>query len=191
MAATLVELFQRFPFEDTPLEGYVKNYLKKHHWKIARILDFDDAVQEAAELHYRLLFRLHRSNSTIENDKHMMSLFKTSWSRHFITLSNKATEVATEIAINRFENEEEDATLDIDELGVAGDLNNDGYLWTLVEEAPKEVKQVLNLLLNPSPALEKAYGSKRGRTTNQWLCALLGYDSTKIDLVKTVETYFI
>ena len=78
---------EQFPFTG-PIEGYVKNFLKRNQWKVQHTLDFEDCVSEAKLTYIRLIRRLEKNNSKVENAKHFMSLFKTAWGRYFIDLAN-------------------------------------------------------------------------------------------------------
>ena len=118
---------------------YVPNFLRVHHWKVKNTLSFDDAVGEAQLQFWITIVRITKNGRTIENEKHLMSLFKTSWSRHFITLAKKDTKSVALV--------EHDETTEMIEQTLVGELNNGGYGLCLIEQAPLEFKQVVGLML--------------------------------------------
>lgn len=177
------------------IEGYTKNFIKANIWKVDKLYDYDDILQEAREQFLRTIKRMNANGDTIQNEKHMMALYKTSFSRHFITLCNKATKVSVEQNMSGFSMDSETA-LDFEAL--IGSDENGGYLECLVDQAPKEVQQVFNLLLNtPTEVLDiaiKAWNSQNKKGAgigNNFLCKMLGYDPTKVNLVDTVKNYLI
>ena len=176
------------------IEGYTKNFIRSNLWKVDKLYDYDDILQEAREQFLRTIKRMEANGDTIKNEKHMMALYKTSFSRHFITLCNRTTKVSVEKNMSGFT--ADDDALDFESL-IGSDENN-GYLECLIDQAPKEVKQVFNLLLNtPAEVLDIAINAwnmqnKKGAGVgNKFLCNMLGYDSTKVNLVDKVKTYLI
>jgi len=69
-------------------------------------------------------------------------------------------------------------------------------LLVMVEQAPEEVKAVLNFYLNtPQEKIKtcEAYWNKTNRRKidgNDYLCEILGYDSNCINLVDRCYEYF-
>jgi len=184
---------EKFPFSG-PIEGYVKNFLRKNHWRVQHILDFEDSVSEAKLTYVRLIRRLEKNGHEVENAKHFMSLFKTAWSRYFIDLSNKDTK-KLETPFAEFANEDNEDWL-LNSAWMSGYSVNTGYFEIVMRQAPTEVQQVLNLLLNtPKEVLDIAAlsWSTSGRDTtilgNAFLCKMLGYDSSKTNLVSKVKLY--
>jgi len=186
---------EKFPFSG-PIEGYVKNFLRRNHWKVQHTLDFDDSVSEAKLTYIRLIRRLEKNGHKVENAKHFMSLFKTAWGRYFIDLSNKDTK-KLEKPFRDFATEDNDDWL-LNSEWMSGSCINTGYFEIVLAQAPKEVKQVLNLFLNaPKETLELAASSwsSSGRDTtilgNAFLCKMLDYDPSKINLVSKVKLYLM
>lgn len=77
-----------------------------------------------------------------------------------------------------------------------GELCNAGELECLVEQAPEEVRQVLNILLGaPQELMELLVRSwkhrgKRNECGNNFLCALTGQDPSQIDLERALKDHF-
>ncbi len=141
-----------------PIEGYVVNFLKKNHWRIAATHDREEALQEA----YVVFLRTAARYPLVDGPAHFMSLFKRSWANEFNDLSVKATYARQMVSEHLFEDGEE-ATWTRDSVG---DLDNDGTLAVMVRQAPAEVVMVLNLFLSaPQELLELALSTwrKNGR----------------------------
>lgn len=130
---------EKMMYDFSTVRPYVLNFLEANYWKVKNILSFDDAVGEAQLQFWRTIIRINNQGRTIENEKHLMSLFKTSWSRHFITLANKDTKSVALV--------EHDEATEMIEQTLVGELNNGGYAVCLIEKAPLEFKQVLGLML--------------------------------------------
>jgi DNA-directed RNA polymerase specialized sigma24 family protein len=175
------------PTYDGPIAGYVVNHLHKNYWKVARTMPREDVLQEA----YVVFLRCKRAYPDMDTPQHFMALFKTAYGRHFIDLARADTAERVVFELPSYDNEDGHH-----ELEMAGDLNNDGELALLLEQAPSEVVSVLNLFLNaPQELLELALGSwqstdKRCKTGgSRKLCALLGLPADK-DIIKIVTDYF-
>lgn len=166
------------------VKPYVINFLKQHHWKVKDIMSFDDAVGEAQLQFWRTIIRLERRDCEIVNEKHLMSLFKTSWSRHFITLANKNTQSIKIVEMSPTDHE-------IFEKMVVGDLDNNGYCELVVEQAPGEIKQVILLLLKlPNEIMEVLTGLLRRdliEPANLMISRMLGKNPNDHVLHKTIH----
>jgi hypothetical protein len=181
---------KRFSFEG-PIEGYVHNFLAHNFWKIKNIMDYEDALQEARFLFCILLKRLEKSKSFVENDAHLMSLFKTAWGRYFITLSNKNTKYKETPFTNLISEESDNSDWVLNEAELAGFDINSGYFECLLSKVSGEVREVLCLLINvPQHLLKEAEEAYRGKNMNAFLCKALGKPSG-IDLVGKVKQYFL
>jgi len=179
-----------------PIEGYVVNFLQKNYWRVKNYFDYEDALQEARYTFTLLLRRMEKNGSIIENAKHLMSLFKSAWTRHFHTLSKRDTK-RIDFAISNYTKEDHDDWL-IDSINLASSSQNLGFLEITIEQAPSEVRQVLNLLLSaPKEVLSMAvesWGTKNkrnSRITNEFLCHMLGYNHKEIDLIKNTQSYLL
>lgn len=129
------------------IEGFVTNYLKANFWRVESTMSYDDALQEA----YVVFLRCERKYS-VEEPKHFMALFKTSLVRVFADLSKLDSELRN---IQSLQQEDSDGEPLVFE--AVGDLDNNGSVIAAIEQAPSEVKEVLQLLLNaPIELLELA-----------------------------------
>lgn len=169
---------KRLQFKGAP-EGWVVNQLHGNYWKVEPLGDWDDIMQEA-----RVCFcEVYNTYPEVE-DRHLMALFKTAWSRRFIDLAHKATRHRSEISVE---------TLPLE---TPGELSNSGFLAVLIEQAPDEVRSVLSLFLNaPSELLELATQSWRAKGRrkaegNSMINQCLGLPEGS-DPIGAVEDYFL
>lgn len=161
-----------------PIEGWVVNQLEREYWRVQSTMTRMDVMQEA----YIVFDRVRRTyEGKIKEPKHFMSLFKTSWTRHFTDLSVTDSECRTASVAESYADS-------------AGELENEGYLRTLVRQAPAEVRLVLTMFLNaPQELVDLATSSfqRVGRggqraADNRRVASLLGLPegSTPLDAVE-------
>lgn len=165
------------------IEGYVANFLHVNHWRVASTVLWQDCEQEA----YVVFLRCKRKYK-VDNPAHFMSLFKTAWFNCFTDLSNENT------AHREMFDWIEDAVAM--PLECAGETENDGYLATLIRQAPRDVTLVLNLFLNaPQEMLDIALsgwvnGDKRSKSKgSKKINRLLGLSPDQDTMGKVAE-YF-
>lgn len=173
-----------------PFEGFVVNHIARNMWRVSSHMDRDDVLQEARLVFYTLRRRYVESGEVVD-PPHFMALFKTSWLRHFNDLSN--TDTARRTNEVPYPQQEGDAGVEWQPLG---DRDNDGYLALLIEQAPSEVKSVLNLFLSaPQELLDMALTPWRGKDRrcraggSKHICKLLGLDEN-LDVMRMTEEYF-
>lgn len=178
------------PFKG-PIEGYVVNHVKRNFWRVEKNMEYEDVMQDANVIYLKLALKYH----DIDTPQHFMALFKTSWNNHFTDLSNAETAsraVMYENQLYTSDNEEEvsDAMNQI-----TGDLNNNGFINTMIRQAPEEVRQVVALFANaPAEILELASNAWREKRKNSdygnaMLCELLGI-KPGTNVINAVESYF-
>lgn len=122
------------------VKPYVLHFLRDNYWRVEDLLSYDDTLGEAQLQFWRTVSRLTRRGCIIENEKHMMALFRTSWSRHFTTLANKNSQQIKMVTIT-------DPTYNYIEETIAGCTDNDGYVLSLIATAPDEIRQGIMLML--------------------------------------------
>lgn len=160
------------------VKPHVLNFLHKNYWKIKDLMSWEDALGEAQLQFVRTIRRLEKRHCEIENERHLMSLFKTSWSRHFITLANKATKERV-VAI-------EPESL----INYIGEYDNNQYIQFLIDSAPKDIKQVLGLMIKApeelAQTLQTAFRVNQsqcnaklsqllGKPNKDWITELVNY----------------
>lgn len=176
-----------------PIEGYVKNHLRKNFWRVQRTMEYEDCLQES-----KLLFcELKAKYPVVDTPQWFMSLFKTSWFHHFSDLANSDTKIRTVRLSSDFTVDEDSDGFDFIASSIVGDSDNVGIMEVMVRQAPSEVRMVISLFLNaPSELLDlvatacrkRGKGSPRSKE-NKMLCQMLGI-SPSTDLLGTVHDYF-
>ncbi len=73
---------------DKIAETWMFSYAKNNLWRMDGDYDLDDLIQDGRMVWEKIITHY---NSTVTEPKHVMALFKTSFSRHIIDLSNKKT----------------------------------------------------------------------------------------------------
>jgi hypothetical protein len=170
-----------------PVEGYVVNFLAKNQWRVEKMQDREDSLQEA-----RLIFWRCRVKYPDVEDKHLMALFKTAWGRHFIDLANKATDASFLV----FDSSRGDSDDEAPKIDTAGDLDNDGMLVLMIKQAPREIQTVLSLFVSaPAELLELATeawrrGGKKNAEGNRMINRCLGVPEDH-DTIGNVRRYFL
>lgn len=172
------------------VEGYVVNTMKTQYFRVQRTLTRDEYVNEAFIVFSRVQTKYKK---TVDEDKHLMALFKTAWSRRLNDLSTEDTHqrMFVQAPITRSSEGE-----DIEGFDPVGDLDNDGMLAIVIREAPQEIKQVLNLFLAaPQEILDVALAGWSGQDRrckaggSARICKLLGLPEDR-DIMQEVEAYF-
>lgn len=164
-----------------PIEGYCVNHLKQNFWRLQSSMEYQDAMQEAQLVFYRLVAKYPK----VKEPQHFMALFKTAWGRRVTDLAHVDTHCRCEVAVPD----------DGDSSDLPGDLDNNGMVTLMIQQAPAEVKRVLALfLVAPAELLELAVTSWRqnGHNSpegNKWLCRSLGF-APGTDVIGMVEKYF-
>lgn len=164
-----------------PIEGYVVNFMQTNYWRVQATMTRVDVMQEA----YYVFLRCSRKYSaTVEGPQHFMALFKTAWRNHFTDLAHSDSQ-------HRCDGTQDGSVTTTE---VVGETENEGYLRTLVRQAPREVALVLTMLFNvPQEILEMCLSprSRSGRNggdaaDNARVAQLLGMppDSKPLDAVR-------
>lgn len=170
------------------VEGYVVNHLKKELWRISPTHAWEDAMQEARLIFWRCRVRY----PDIQEDKHLMALFKTAWTHHFTDLAKKASAGRHVVCASDLELDEDQSPA----WDLAGSPDNEGLLLLMIKQAPAEVQTVLSLFLSaPAELLElaaqawRASGKKKAEG-NKMINRCLGLPEDR-DSIGEVHRYFL
>lgn len=145
---------------------YAQKLIQKDAWKYANLgLTEDDLMQEAW-----MSFDYCVKKYKVKHPKHFMTLYKKRLFCQFWLLSKKSSKENLRIR------DEEQVTEALSSKGKHE--YNLGPLKILLERAPDEIKEVLNVLVNsPSEMVDELFMKKR--INNSDICKLLGYDPKK------------
>lgn len=166
-----------------PVEGWVVNHMTTNYWRVQATLSRMEVLQEANLIFLRTA---KHYEGQITEAKHFMSLFQRSWLNHFTDLAKIDSATRQGVSMTSADGTQYEAV---------GDVENLGYLRTVIRQAPREVAVVLNLLLNaPQELLDLATENWRksgkhhaggNKQVSQWLGLPEG--SRPLDVV---EEYF-
>ena len=191
-----------------PFEKYAAGVIHKNMWRFWGQHEFSDLLQESACVFYEV--RRDYADK-VDSPQHLMAIFKTALFRKVIhdvsqrSRKKNDREVIESLLPNGGRDKHvllEDADWSglsrLELAAVKSDFNPlpDAHLSTLLKEAPKEVRQVFNLLTSMTTevatTIETAQKAKRRAAfNNQHLCDLLGYDPNEIDLVGMCQEYML
>lgn len=130
------ETFVFTPIWGPEYEKWAKGFIRNHKWRVDRLLDEDDLMQEAWITFNYVANTYPRCNCS----KHFMALFKRA-------MINKMNDRSCRVKRRR-ETPEGAISCDITEVlsGRIGEITNGGYLAALLNEQPEELKIVLKML---------------------------------------------
>lgn len=178
------------PVYEGPIAGFVKNYLRKHFWRVDRFREMDDVIQDSYEL---FLILKNRYQDKVDNPAWFMALYRVSFVNFITNMSYKNSRSHAEVYQGSLSLNLEDVEV-IDFFSIMGDLENNGYSRVLLRQAPSEVKSVINLMLNcPTEmfeAVRDSFFSKKDHAGNEVLCKMLGKDPSKWNLISMVKNHF-
>jgi len=165
------------------IEGFITNFLKKNYWRVESYMTYEDCIQEAQVTFYRL----KNKYGNLDHPSHFMALYRTAWTNDFNDYAALATKHRNEVSSEMSEEAKDKQ--------VIGELANDGELSVMIEQAPSDIKLVLQLLLTAPVEVLDMFSSvwkKRGKYRdfgNEHLCEILGLEG-KTDIVNKINKYF-
>lgn len=173
---------KNFPMPDQGAVAWMHKYARKHFWRVAAWMDYDDLIQDG---YYAWCEVCWRYPHAVDNPAHIMSMFKLCFADKITDLSRGKTK------------QQDDARSDIVDVfdGDAVTMPDPSNFNLLLAKAPKVVKDTIELMTSErmKDELNKPYEkqvSGRRETLNERLCKLLNLDPNSIDVVKTTRLYF-
>jgi DNA-directed RNA polymerase specialized sigma24 family protein len=142
-------------------ETWTTRFMGQNRWRTDKINDVADLVQEA----YFIFDYVAASYPRVINDKHFFSLYKRSVSNKMHDWScRKSRRKAIEPA---------ELPSDVSDffIGRIGEVSNAGYVGALLNEAPEEMRLVLNYLSSNGLSDE---GTEKRENMSMKLCRILG-----------------
>ena len=163
-------------FYDQAFIGWTKNFIKENQWRVDTIHDFEDLLQECHIIFLKILERYPR----VVDRPHIMSLYKTSV-RNYFTDHARYMKRKNELHDYLPEDAATFAAFRI------GELEGAGYLSILLQEAPEEVKLLLNAysdetVLKKLREPQRRYKSERREGLSKRLCGYLGIGKVRLRL---------
>ena len=144
-------------------------FIKKNLWRCDHIHDFYDLLQDA----YLTFLKIATKYPRVMGQAHFMTLYRAA-------VSNEMHDRAR--YVRRKREQHLDTSVDAGDLcvGRISELSNEGYLRTLIEQAPEELKLALLCIGQNPKALHRVNGHREN--LNMKLRRVLGYDST-VDII--------
>lgn len=170
------------PAMDDGARNWMYAYAKKHYWRVAKWMEFDDLIQDG---HFAWVEVCRRYPHAVDTPAWIMSLFKLCFSDKITDLARGRTK------------QQDDARSDIVDvyespMMLVPDSSN---FMALAIKAPPLVKDTIALLSDEARREElnkpfERYPNGRRETLNDRICSLLGLDPKAVDAVKTTRLYF-
>ena len=183
------------PKWEPEIRNWASKLIKKNKWRYDPILEHTDLLQDA----YIQFLIVKDAYPRVVEPQHFMSLYKTTLLRHLCDEANhnirrKEIYIQTDFDVNVFAD------------GLIKELDNDGYLSILLQEAPADVRSVLELF-NDDATIEKLRepyhrpynGLSPRETLNERLCSLICTDyltnsgrkriRAKYDIVRRIKNW--
>ena len=159
---------------------------RRHYWRVAAWMEFEDLVQDG----YYHWARLVNRYTDVTDRPHLMQLFKRTFSNHIHDLSKKRTRTP-EQTLSTIPHEGIDDDEALDKFGSEPELAS---FRTFISQGPKPVQDVIALFLHDDgcQAIRAQYRHRKDgtrETVNERLCRLCGYDPEAIDLAWLVRAY--
>lgn len=189
------------PYLDEGMRGYIFKTAKKNLYRIAGY-ELEDLVQEGYACYYKCRMRyvgrppapnhtaLPFTNPTKLERRHFMSIVKTAFHNSISTLATKCPSgvefvVSDLVPPDRLQEEYWDSVIPL-----AGE---EVSVYMLIQTAPREIKQLLQLLVVDAVSLSyERFGKwhRKRETNNQRYCRLLGLPQD-YDLAGALERHFL
>ena len=177
------------PFEGM-IEAYTKKYVHKHWWRLENHFSYEDLMQEAYCVYLKCL---RRYEHVVDTPQWFMSLYQRSLTNRINDLSLEETALNQTVSTCMGDGE---SSFDFISELLPGDLENEAFTQILMEQAPEELKKVINFIDNaPQDLIQKVLdawstqGKKKSLGTTH-LCMLLGI-SSDFDIKKAAHDYFL
>jgi hypothetical protein len=175
------------PLLDAGIRGLIFNTVKKNYWRVANWLEFEDLIQDG----YMLWCKVRRRYPDVHEIKHLTALFKTTFTRHIIDLSNEKR-AGDEIALSQIVTRQDANTQAWEAL--LGTCPEEATLRCLLANAPAELKALWRFL-NSEDGRARLNGRYRQRlsgheTNNEFLCRVLGFNPATTDFKKIAQEHF-
>jgi hypothetical protein len=166
---------------DNGARNWMFKYCRKHHWRVASWIEFDDLVQEGYAAYYETLKRY----PTAKEPKHIMSLFALVFRSKIEMMVRAKRKQVDDADSDTIETYDGDAVQVLDSMDFV----------SLITKAPQAIKDALLLFTTEAgrQELAKPYevrGNGSRETTNDRFCKLLGKDPDTIDFSKELRMYF-
>lgn len=161
---------------DKGIRGWIVTTARKNYWRVASWYDLEDLIQDG----YVCYARCNQRYGHVRDQAHFMALVKTTYIHHITDLANERSRAVASVG------------MDPEVLNaVAPPTMPDGEFVALFHSLPKELKQLVSVLLDDAksiPYLKQATGNRE--TNNEYLCRLIGLDPLQVNLEAMFRAHF-
>ena len=168
-------------FMDAGARNWLQKFARKHYWRVAAWVDYDDLIQDGYVEYCEVLKRYPQATEA----SHKMRLFQLCFRSRIEDLVRANTKQVDDARSDIVEVYESPAM-------IVPDMSN---LHALLIKAPKDIKDALALMLDEKAREELVkpfvkYDNGRRETLNDRFCRLLGLDASKTDIVSSIRMHF-
>jgi DNA-directed RNA polymerase specialized sigma24 family protein len=180
--ATVRERVLWTPSWSEEIEGYTANFIRTNSWRLDRLDQFQDAMQDA----FLIFWKCKETYPRVIEARHFMALYKRA-------LINSTHDKAS----RRKRRDAVEVLLDVDAIdfyaGRIGETTNAGYAAALLAELPEELRFMLNKLaqgLPQEPVQPKTRGLKPRESLTMQLRRIfrLPINSDPLQIIKRLLT---
>lgn len=185
---------------DAGARAWLLKTAKLNFWRVDDWYEFDDLVQDGFVCWSRVIHKYETRTGRVRSRRHLMGLFKRTYSNHIHDLSKGRTRQPEEVGVldvtmltRRYQSEPLDGSeyRAWDAMECEGDAHD---YERMVVEAPTILQKLLRVLLRdgPSPAMRAAYRVGRDaqrETVNERLCKLIGADPADYDYATALRSF--
>lgn len=160
------------PYLDAGMRGFILNFARSNHWRVASWIELDDLIQEGWVCYYKCRRRyaaLDKPDPDRDNRRHMMALVKTSFRRRLDTLASQRTASVPEVSMTSMGCDGADV---IDR--IAGDDQID--VTSLIVGAPQELVDLVSILVRDASAFARDSVGVRETTAQRDTRVRVGVD---------------
>jgi hypothetical protein len=161
---------------DQGVRGWIFKTARENMWRVSSHIELSDLMQDGFLIWVKVTARY----PSVTEQKHRMSLFKTSFTNHIHDLSKKRTRL--ELVA--------EANLDtpMSAMLEGEDPNADPDLGFIIEQLPAALRRVLaRMIASDSPYRLRLDHTRE--TTNERLCRFAGLDPSKRDIQAALLQY--
>lgn len=174
---------------DAGVKGWIFNTARDNYWRVPSWYEFDDLVMDGY-LCYAKCVKAYEHTPVDYGTKaeQLMAATRVAFMNHIFTLARKHS--LKEIPASALIREGEP---DVDVLEqIAPPEEESATILTVLANAPAELKELIQLLLNDATGFARKQVSRRKlrETTNEYWCRLMGLDPATNDLRAKVEEHF-
>jgi hypothetical protein len=206
------------------MRGFIVNTAKENYWRVAAWYDLEDLIQDGYMCYYKCRQRyilegqewqhgdkaraeergevgktfkpLPKDNPKNSDIKWFQFIVGRAFHNHIFSLASRHAR-HVEVNVSALAPAGVETAVDIIWDKVCPPQDEEASLMVKLAEAPKEIKQLLQVLVDDAvdgfrwTRYGRRWSQRRRETTNEYYCRLVGLDPKQVDLVAQIEQYFL